>query len=408
MLHQILAIEVTPTALRCLRLRPMVWGGGPPTFTEHALPPGLVVPALETPNVQDERAFGQALAAAVGPRPPRGTRLVLPDGAAVLALRRLPPRGTRQQQGPAIRRAYAPAHAVRPAAPRVLALASGERVLHQYERLLGAAGIAVCHMAPAAWHLFHQATRGARPGDTAVLALGRTTSTLLRTHAGAPIAVQTLPPATDPAGLVQAVQARLAHAAAIRGLAPPARLLMAGEASTGPVRAALEQGLGRPCPAHVLGARQRGSAQLPAAAQAVLAAALAGTPQGLVAHLPASRGARCTPVCAPPGGRCPRECRGAFLRTVATGVVLAAALTLAGSPNALASADPPGEARGALALPESAATADQRPQVQDEDAAETQDLHSPPMGAAEDANDAPQQSANQTAAAPWPPWQTWR
>ncbi|HSC71426.1 MAG TPA: hypothetical protein VLH58_08740, partial [Candidatus Methylomirabilis sp.] len=169
MLHQILAIEVTPRALRCLRLRPRVWGGGRPAFTEHPLPPGLVVPALETPNVQDERAFGQALAAAVGPRPPRATRLVLPDGAALLALRRLPSRGTNPPQGPAIRRAYAPVPAGQPGPPRVLALASGDRVLHQYERLLGAAGIGICHMAPAAWHLFHQATRRARPEDTAVL-----------------------------------------------------------------------------------------------------------------------------------------------------------------------------------------------------------------------------------------------
>jgi hypothetical protein len=438
--REILAVEVTAMAIRCLRLHPLALGGGPPAFTECPLPPGLVVPVLDGLNVRDEAAFGRALAAAVGSRRPRMARLVLPDGAACLRVLRTAPAmnpGTnlrpfltrRLQEGlpfPAreVRLAYTPAPEARPSHPMVLTLASWDRVISQYERLLGAAGIAVCHTAPAAWHLFHQADLAApaRLGVGAFLALGHEAATLFLTRAGVPFHVRTFQPAADQAGLVLEVYDTLAHAESTLGLPPPAQLTVAGEASSAPVRAALQQGLGLPCMPLAFGAGRHASELLPVGAQALLAAALAGTPIGLPALLPGHHGAPCSAVCNPPGGVCPRACRGAFLRNVAAGAAFAAALTLVGPTVASAIVEPAAAARGQLAQDEGsaavpqdfqarhegAAAADQHPpQPQDEGTAEAQDLQSPPMGAAEDNNDAPQQPAKQTTA-PWPPWSPWR
>jgi hypothetical protein len=328
MLRDILAIEVTATALRCLRLRPLALGGGPPAFTEHPLAPGIVVPTLGAPNVRDEAAFGRALAEAVGRRPPRWARLVLPDRAVCLRVLRTEAGMTpgadlrpflvwRLQDAlpfPAreARLAYVAAPNGRPGRQMVLTLLGWERVVSQYERLCAAAGFAVCHTAPAAWHLFHGGQSVAPPGEgvTAFLALGREATTLFLTRGGTPYYVRTFQPSEDPTGLVQELQASFAHAEDDLGLSPPARLTVAGEARTEAIRAALQAGLGVPCTALVLGASRRGSDRLPAGAQALLAGALAGTPKALAAEVPGPRGVVCGTACQPPGGVCPPECHG--------------------------------------------------------------------------------------------------
>jgi len=469
MMRDILAIEVTAAALRCLRLRPTALGGRP-AFTEHSLPPGLVVPAPDCLNVRDEADFVRALKAAVGSRPPRWARLVLPDRAMCLRVLRtasgvqsaanLRPFLMRDLQGilpfpvAEARLSYAPAPLGRPGNPMALALAGWERVIGQYERLLATAGIAVCHAAPAAWHLYHHADLAAHagPGVAAFLALGHETATLFLTREGAPCFLRTFRPAVDPASVVLEVHDILAHAQAALGVAPPANLTVAGEASSASIRASLQQGLGLPCAPCTFTVRTWGSEQLPAGAQAVLAAALAGTPIGLPTLLPARPGVSRAPVCNPPGGVCPPECRGGCLQKVAAGFVLATVLAFAGPNIALAAGENAMETRGpqaqgvelaaATQLPldqqHGASLAPQASEVQQGDAAaEAQESdvqpEDPPVGtqdsrfqnyeappvaeespaqderAPAEAADSQQRTVSKSTPQQWsPPWKSWR
>jgi len=316
-----LAIEVTATGVRVLRLRGVGrWRrlGG---YAERPLPPGLVVPSATATNVQDEAAFGKLLAEVVGPRPPRRARLVLPDCVArlhILDLDGAPPnaadlpgfllwclRDTLPFPAREARVAYTVAPDGRPGHRVALAVVGREPVFEQYEGLLKARGIRVAHLAPAAWHLFTLAAAIAPRAPAAVrglLTLDGAAASLILAEAGVLRYVRTfrLPPgasasAADPpaaAGEADAAPREhppwlkelghellrsFDHALETSNVPPPADLLMAGAlADAQALCATLQAILEIPCAPLALSAfHARPGGPLPPQAAACLAAALA-------------------------------------------------------------------------------------------------------------------------------------
>ena len=319
--REVLAIEVTAAAVRAVRIGGIGPGRAVRAYAERPLPPDLLVPSNSLPNVQDEPAFARILAEAVGPRPPRRARLVLPDRSVrvhVLTLDAIPP------GGPDLRRflvwrlqdalpfeprearvAYLPAPNGLPNHQVAITLVAREQVLAQYERLLGAAGTGAAHVAPAACHLFNLAAQDPEAAEhpfQAFLGLGPESATLILSVRGIPQYVRTflrpgaepddrspvhgLPAAgapgarhraTLPKELVAELLRSFAHAEDEVGLEPPARLLLGGELGhAAPLAAALQEGLGIPCallpsPLH----RVHRGRPLPPEAHAVLVAAFA-------------------------------------------------------------------------------------------------------------------------------------
>jgi hypothetical protein len=316
----VLAIEVTAGAVRCLRLTGLGRARAVRAYREQALPSGLVVPSSTAPNVQDEGAFARTLRQAMGPRPPRRARLVLPDRTVrlhILNTDAVPPRG------PDLRRflvwrlqevlPFAPGEARvsylmapngLPDRRMAIALVAREPVLAQYERLLREAGTGVAHLAPAACHLFNLAAAHGESlarGVHAFLALGIESATAVLSVRGIPHYARTFlrpcvpleaPPAPDPRPpmlaphrapatavpeLLEELARSFHHAEEEIGLARPERLCLAGDLGRdAALAAALQGGLGIPSipfsppPPRTL--RRRGL--LPPQAQALLSAAL--------------------------------------------------------------------------------------------------------------------------------------
>lgn len=316
----VLAIEITAQAVRCLRLTGLGRARAVRAYREQALPPGLVLPSSSAPNVQDEAVFARILRQAVGPRPPRRARLVLPDRTVrlhILNTDAVPPRGPdlrrflvwRLQEvlpfepGEA-RVSYLMAPNGLPDRRMAIALVAREPVLAQYERLLRGAGTGVAHLAPAACHLFNLAAahgEALAQGVHAFLALGIESATAVLSVRGIPHYARTflrptiaqnpspapaprppnpgphLAPATAVPELVEELARSFHHAEEEVGLARPARLCLAGDPGPDPaLAAALQGGLGIPCvpfsppPPRTLRRRRL----LPPQAQAILSAAL--------------------------------------------------------------------------------------------------------------------------------------
>jgi hypothetical protein len=186
-----------------------------------------------------------------------------------------------------------------------IAAVGRERVLGQYERLLGTLGIGVAHLAPAACHLVNLgAGNGAPPGDAvqALLSLSPESATLILSHGGVPRYARTFfppgaeprsrpempgPPPPTPAGepgrpaclkeLAEELLRTLAHAQDTRDLAPPTRLRLVGHTRhDGPPAPALAEMLGIPCTTLSPPAlRSEPGRPLPLQAWAVASAALA-------------------------------------------------------------------------------------------------------------------------------------
>jgi Tfp pilus assembly PilM family ATPase len=310
----VLAIEVTASVLRCLRVAGIGRTRAVRAYSEHPVPSGLVVPSSNLPNVRDEPAFSHALAKAVGSRPPRRARLVLPDRSVrlhilntdavrpgeldlrqflVWRLQDALPFESREA-----RVAYLTAPNGLPERRMAITLVAREQVVAQYERLLRGVGTGVAHAAPAACHLFNLAGFEAGPAGREVeafLALGIEAATLLVLLGGVPHYARTFlrpahapapgsrPPASGPAPtavpeLVSELARSFHHAEEEEGLARPSLLCLAGEMGHDrDLAAALQKGLG--IPSALLSAASvravRGAGLLPPAAHAVLSAALA-------------------------------------------------------------------------------------------------------------------------------------
>jgi len=318
-LREVLAIEVTAAAVRCLRLA----GFGPArrvrAYVERPLPSGLLVPSSSRPNIQNEAAFSRILAEAVGSGRPGRVRLVVPDRSVrihILNTDALAPHGadlrgfvawrlrdTLPFEPREARVAFMAAPNGLPNRLMAITLVAREQVVAQYERLIGMLGARVAHVAPAACHLFNLADlEAAGPGawDHGFLALGIESATLILSRQGVPWYARTFPrptaapdgpPAPGPrppaslreapsptvkAELVQEVARTLQHAADEAGLGQPAGLLLAGEMGRdAALAAALQAGLGIPAAVLSPAPSIRGVSNLPSEAHAVLAAALA-------------------------------------------------------------------------------------------------------------------------------------
>ncbi len=328
-MSDILAIEVTGSALRCLRLAGIGRARAVRAYSEHPLPSGLLLPSPSIPNVQDEAAFSRILAKAVGLRPPRRARLVLPDRSVrlhILNTDAVPPGELDLRQflvwrlqdalpfeSREARVAYLTAPNGMPDRRMAITLVAREQVVAQYERVLRGVGTGVAHAAPAACHLFNLAGFEAGPAGREVdafLALGIEAATLLVSLGGVPHYARTFlrptlsssGPAINPAGeprpparhtpggqapgpaptaipdLVGELARSFHHAEEEVGLAPPSRLCLAGEMGhDATLLAALQQGLGIPCALLSASSARavRGAGLLPPAGHAVLSAALA-------------------------------------------------------------------------------------------------------------------------------------
>ncbi len=179
MVGDVLAVEVAASAARSLRLRRLGPARALRAYTEQALPPDLVIPSPVAPHIQDEEAFARLLAQAVGPRPPRRVRLVLPDRAVRLHVLALDDAGAAHPEilkfllwrlegvlpfAPReTRLAYQTAPNGQPGRGLALALAAHGSVLAQYEGLFARLGIRVTHAASAGCHLFNLAARAPAP-----------------------------------------------------------------------------------------------------------------------------------------------------------------------------------------------------------------------------------------------------
>ncbi len=320
-MRDVLAIEVTAAAIRAVRLGGIGPGRAVHVYATRPLPRDLLVPSNNVPNVQDEAAFARILVDAVGPRPPRRARLVLPDRSVrlhVLNVDAVPPSGPDLRQflvwrlqdalpfePREARVAYLRALDGLPNRQVAITLVAREQVLAQYERLLGAVGTGAAHVAPASCHLFNLAAQDPEAAEhpfQAFLALCPESATLILSHRRIPHYVRTfrrpgaeaddrLPvPTLSAAGaasprhrptlhkeLLAELLRSFAHAEDEVGLQPPARLLVGGELGhDASLAAALQEGLGIPCallpsPLH----RVRRGRPLPPEAHAVLVAALA-------------------------------------------------------------------------------------------------------------------------------------
>ncbi len=312
----VLAIEITAGAVRCLRLSGLGRARTVRRYTERALPPGLVLPSPSLLNIQDEAAFARILAEALGSRPPRRARLVLPDRTVrlhILNTDAVPTGGPdlrhflvwRLQdalpfEAREARVAYLAAPNGLPERRMAITLVAREPVLAQYERLLGTLGTGVAHVAPASCHLFNLAETEVAPAGravTAFLALGIESATVIISLGGVPHYARMFlgpitrleppnppstpagrtPPPTATGELLRELALSFHHAEEEAGLAPPTRLCLAGEMGHDPsLAAALQKGLGIPCavlfpsPPPVI----RRAGRLPPEAYAVLSAAL--------------------------------------------------------------------------------------------------------------------------------------
>ena len=297
-LQEVLAIEVTTAAVRCIRLGGVGPGRRIRAYAERSLPPGLLTPSHSEPNVRDEASFARLLADVVGARPPARARLVLPDTSARL-------RVLFTYEGPAggpdlqkfllwrlhdalpftardARVAFVAAPDGLPTRRVAITLVARNHVLAQYERLLGSLGIAVVHAAPAACHLFNLVARtGEASGDTthALLNLAPGSATLILCQRGVPHYARTFPwPDAGPhAALGTELFRTFEHAADTAGLAAPAILWLAGDVGPSPTSASeLSKTIGIPCHNIPLPGRLAWEGRpLPPEASAALSAALA-------------------------------------------------------------------------------------------------------------------------------------
>ncbi len=296
-MRETLAIEVTAVAVRALCLA----GVGPArrirSYRERPLPPGLLVPSTSLPNIREETAFAEALAQAIGPRPPRRARLVLPDASARLHVLRTdasPPAGAdlrqfllwRLQDALTFepREARVASMAACSGAPPhrhvAIALVARDQVLAQYERLLATLGVRVAHAAPAAYHVFHLAGQGSGLAGgpiEAILALGPDSAAVILARGGLPEYARLFRRSGGVPELLGELRRTLEHAGETAGLERPARLLLGGDLGRDAgLAAALQNGLEIPCAVLPLpGRRLRGLRGLPREAQIVLSAALA-------------------------------------------------------------------------------------------------------------------------------------
>lgn len=298
---EVLAVEVTAGAVRSLRLRRLGPARALRVYAERLLPPGLVVPSATAPNVQDEGAFAPLLAQAIGPRPPRHVRLVLPDPTVRLHVLAMDDEGAACPDVPKFllwrlqavlpfdprdaRLAYQTAPDGQPGRGLALALVAHAPALAQYERLFAGLGIGVSHVASVGCHLFNLAALTAAPsaaGPEACLALDAETATLILAPGGVPHYARTwgLPAGPADGGdgclkdLPEAVRQTFAHAEDTANLPPPPHLVVAGAPADAPgVATSLQQALDIPCRA--LPPPTLGRHALPPEATPVLAAALA-------------------------------------------------------------------------------------------------------------------------------------
>jgi hypothetical protein len=304
--RDVLAIEVNAGAVRCLHLAGIGPGRSVRAYAERPLPPRVLVPSGTLPNIQDEAAFATILRDLLGARPHRWARLVVPDRSVRLVVLNM---DTAVPQGPDLRRfvvwrlqeallfdpqearvAFVPAPDGVPERQVAVTLVAREQVVAQYERLLGAAGTRVAHVAPAACHLFNLAAAegaGQTPAVHAFLALGEESATLIMSLRGIPHYVRTFPrpPGPPPEGrsapqafpsLARELARTFCHAADTQGLGPPVRLSLAEDGGAGArLAASLEAELGIPCGTFSPARGLRWARGLPRQAHAVLAAALA-------------------------------------------------------------------------------------------------------------------------------------
>lgn len=302
-----LTIQLTVGKVRCLRLRRLGPALNVEGYAERALPPALLVPSPTIPNVTDEGLFGQILADAAGPHPPLRTRVVVPSRSVLLHALSTgsPPARTPDLRGFLLwcaqgllpfeareaRLAYTLLRDGSPGRHTAILLSGRERVVAQYERLCGALGGRVVHLAPVAWHLFTRGggeTTAALPGTEAFLALEEDAATLILCRGGTPHYVRTfgLPrqtpsaPVRSPAtieALREELHASFHHAEDTAGLSPPRGTLLAGELPEGrQFAAALGEALGLPCALAAPPRQLRWARGLPPEAEAVVAAAAPG------------------------------------------------------------------------------------------------------------------------------------
>jgi Tfp pilus assembly PilM family ATPase len=168
-----------------------------------------------------------------------------------------------------------------------ITLVAREEVVSQYERLLGAVGIRVTHVAPAACHLFNLAGRWPDASSNEVHALrslGHDSVTVILSQHGVPHYARTFlwPGGPEAAGAAQGadlcreLHRSFEHAAEEAGLLAPSRLVLAGEGGTDATLATvLAEGLGLPCSLPPPPPPVRRAHLVPPGAQALLAAALA-------------------------------------------------------------------------------------------------------------------------------------
>lgn len=314
--RDVLAIEVTGSAIRCLRVGGIGLRRGVRAYAERCLPPGVLIPSTSLANVRDEAAFSQLLVEVIGPRPPRWARLVLPDRSVrlqVLNSDAALPAGPdlhrflvwRLQDALAFdpreaRVAYLSAPNGLPGRQVAVTLVAREQVVVQYERLVRGAGTGVAHVAPASCHLFNltpQETAADERAVAAFLALAPDSATVILSLKGIPHYARTFlrpfpPPPADapppsqatarPKGdadllvhLVEELGRSFHHAEEEMGLGLPASLRLAGELGHDPtLAAALQEQLGTPCFLPAPLPRLPGSRSLPPSAQTVLGAAL--------------------------------------------------------------------------------------------------------------------------------------